>query len=112
MKKIFFLATIIILLIIIQNLIVSIYDLWSKRDIVAKASQTLENEKKKNQQLKAKLEEVENAEFIETEARNKLFLVKPGEQEVIIPDELVEKKEVKKSEKKVENWEKWFSLFF
>ncbi len=112
MKKIFFLATIIILLVIIQNLIVSIYDLWSKRDIVAKASQTLENEKKKNQELKAKLEEVENTEFIETEARNKLFLVKPGEQEVIIPDELVEKKEVKKPEKEIENWEKWLSLFF
>lgn len=112
MRKIFFIATIIVLLVIIQNLLVSIYDLWSKQELVTKASITLENEKRKNQELRVKLQEVENKEFIETEARNKLFLVKPGEQEVIIPDELVEKREVKEPVKKQENWEKWLSLFF
>ena len=80
LKKTGFLIVVIILMLIINNLIHSIYDIWSKQDLLNQAEKQLSKEESKNQKLKADLSYVQTQQFIEEEARNKLFLVKPGEQ--------------------------------
>ncbi len=109
-KKFFYFVVIIISLITIQNLVRSIYNLWNKQDLVVKAKKDLDREKQENQQLKTELSYVKSQEFIEEEARNKLFMVKPGESGVIVPQDLIKKKEVKK-EIELSNWQQWINLF-
>ena len=108
-KKVAFFIIIFVCLIIINGLIRSIFDLWSKQDVVATARQELNREKQKNQELKVHLSFVESGEFVEEEARNKLFLVKPGESDVIIPKNLIEKKEEKKPPPPPP-WRQWVNL--
>lgn len=106
-----FFVAIIIFIITIQAQVRSIYDLWHKQDLIVGAKKDLDREKEKNQRLKAELSFVKSKEFIEQEARNKLFMVKPGEAGVIVPQELVEEKKIKK-EPELPNWQKWINLFF
>jgi len=110
MKKIFFFIIIIICLLVINTLIRSIYDLWSKQDLVVTAENDLKREKRENEKLKQQLVLVQDENFVETEARNKLFMVKPGESGVIVPSELIQKKE-KKEVENIPNWQKWVNLF-
>lgn len=110
LKKVSFFVIIIVSVIIINGLVRSIYDLWNKQDLVVNARTELNKEKQKNEELKAQLGYVKSDEFIEQQARNKLFLVKPGESGVIVPKDLIKKRE----EKKVEvtpNWQQWINLF-
>ena len=109
-KKILFIASVIICLVIINSLARSAYNLWQKQDLVVKAKNDLEREKELNQELKARLSYVKSDEFLETEARNKLFMVKEGETGVIVPKNLIEKKEVKK-EIILPPWQQWVNLF-
>lgn len=111
-KKIVFVATVITLLIIINGLFKSIIDVWNKQDLLIQAQKKLELEKQANQKLKAQLSIVDSKEFVEEEARNKLFMGKPGEQPVIIPQNLLKPKENKKSVDLRSNWQKWWDLFF
>jgi cell division protein FtsB len=108
-KKLAFLVTVIICIIAINALARSIYDLWHKQDLVVKAKEELKREKQKNQELKAELAYVKSDEFIESQARDKLFMVKPGEADVIVPENLIKKKEDKK-EVKLEPWQEWINL--
>ncbi len=110
MKKIFFLISIAICILIINALLRSIYDLWNKQDLVVTAENDLRREKKENEKLKQQLVLVQDENFVETEARNKLFMVKPGESGVIVPSELIQKKE-KKEVENIPNWQKWVKLF-
>jgi cell division protein FtsB len=109
-KKVAFFITIIVSLIIINGLVRSIIDLWNKQDVVTTARQELNREKQKNEELKVQLGYVKSEQFVEEEARNKLFLVKPGESDVIIPPSLIEKKEIKKPVV-LSPWEQWMKLF-
>ncbi len=111
MKKILQIGAIIILLLIINGLARSIYDLWNKQDLLTLAKKTLEEEKLKNKKLKGELSYVESPEFIEREARNKLFLVKPGEKEILISQKSSQEAKLKK-EVNIPNWKKWLNLFF
>lgn len=110
MKKFLFIVTIIISLIIINNLIRSIYDIWQKKDFVTSAERTLSFQKEENQRLKSALSYSKTHEFIEKEARDKLFMVKKGEQKVLLSKE----SESVATEKKANlpNWQQWWNLFF
>lgn len=108
MKKIIYIVSVVILLLTINGLAHSIYDLWAKRDVVSEARKTLEQEKTENQKLKKELSRVQTKEFIEEEARNKLFLTKPDEKVVIIP---VASKSAQIKGVSKPNWQKWFDLF-
>ncbi len=110
MKKIFFITTVIICIIIINGLAHSIYDLWHKQDLVVSANQDLEKEKKENLKLKKELAHVKSDNFIESVARDKLFMVKPGESGVIIPSNLTSDSSTKPT-KELPNWQKWLNLF-
>ena len=112
MKKVFYLIAVIVLVLAINSLIHSIYDLWHKQDLLTNAQNELEREKDKNQKLKAEYARVQTQEFLEEEAHNKLFLSKPGEQKLLISEDLSIQNEAKKQKKTIANWEKWVNLFF
>ena len=109
-KKVAFFITIVVCLVVINSLAHSIFDLWNKQDVVVRARQELDQEKQKNEELKVQLGYVKSNEFVEEEARNKLFLVKPGESDVIIPQNLIKKKEVKPPPPPPV-WKQWVNLF-
>lgn len=110
MKKIIFIVVVVILLLIIKDLAYSIYDIWQKKDFVAQAQKELDFQKQENQRLKSALSYSQTPEFIEKEARDKLFMVKKGEQKVLIPQESENLQ--KKQEDNDPNWKKWWNLFF
>lgn len=114
MKKVLFFIILAISIFVINNLIRSIYTLWQKYDLVTLAENELARQKQENQRLKSKLSFVESKEFIEQEARNKLFLVKPGEQEVLISEDLIKGSATSSAQAKKDdpNWKKWVRLFF
>jgi len=109
-KKAIFLIAVIVFLLVINNLVRSIYDIWNKQDLLNQAQKELIREESKNQKLKAELSYVQTSKFVEEEARNKLFLVKPGEQQVLIPNKASESSKIQT--KQSPNWQQWFNLFF
>lgn len=101
-------------LLIINNLVRSIYTLWQKRDLVENARQEVEEKKRENEVLKKKIKTVERPQFIEEEARNKLFLSKPGEGVIVLSQKDLEatlSAEPKPRDSRP-NWKKWLDLFF
>lgn len=111
-KKIAYIITLIGLLLVINSLVGSIFDLLSKQNVLISAQKRLDLEKAQNQKLKAQYAQAQTPEFIESQARNKLFLVKPGEQSVIIPDSLLPTTKTAKPIKSFSNWQQWLELFF
>ncbi len=113
MKKVVYFLVIIISFIIIRNLTYSIYSLLQKDNLIENARQELYNQQNKNQALKSSLKEAETKSFIEKEARDKLFLVKPDEHDVLISKSLVVKDNSLFNKKKtIPNWKAWLDLFF
>ena len=110
MKKVLFLTIVVILLVIINNLVRSIYDIWQKKDFVAEAEKILGFQKQENQRLKSALSYSKTQEFIEKEARNKLFMVRKGEQRVLLSKDSEEAMQEKKEN--IPNWKQWWDLFF
>lgn len=114
-KKIVFFGFIIFSFFVINDSLHSIYSLWQKHDLLDKAKRELSVEKKKNSDFKQQLSVVTAPNFVEEEARNKLFLVKPGEGIVVVaPDEDVvasSSTSVKTVEKRA-NWQQWRDVFF
>jgi len=113
MKKAAFILIVLILLFIINGLLHSIYDLWHKQDLLTSAQKDLERAQSQNKKLKGELSAVNSPQFIEEQAHNKLFLVKPGEQEVLIAPDLKNQNQTSKPVKQnIPNWQKWLQLFF
>lgn len=79
--------------------------------------QAVEELKKENERLRVVLEETNSEEFIEKQIRDKLGLAKEGELVIVLPDEEVLVKLAPEIPKDIpslplENWEKWYRLFF
>jgi cell division protein FtsB len=67
-------------------LLESISTLWHKRDLIVQTQPELDKEKSLQTMLsKQSLAQAKDPLYLEQQARNKLFLIKPGEQEVVIP---------------------------
>lgn len=114
-KKIVYFIFIVISLFIINELVHSIYGLWQKQSLIDESRQALNFEKKKNIDLKNRLKVVNQPQFIEQEARNKLFLVRPGEGIVVIAPTEYLKASRSAGEKSLDtrpNWLKWWEVFF
>ena len=77
---------------------------------MVKAKRELEREKQESQRLKVQFSYVKSEEFVESEARDRLFMVKPGESGVIVPQDLIKKKKEKR-EIELANWQRWINLF-
>ncbi len=115
LKKIVFFVFIAFSLFIINDLTHSIYNLWQKRDLIDRARRTLNTEKKKNDEFKRKLKDVAQPQFIEKEARDKLFLVKPGEGIVVVEPTIYMQASGSSAEKLMDrqpNWKQWWEAFF
>lgn len=115
MKRVIFFTVVIISIFIIQNMVRSIYGLWQKHDLLAQAESELAKQKQENSRLKQQLTTVESTNFIEQEARNKLFMQRAGESRVMVDRRLIDavmgdKTEVKKDLRP--NWQQWWELFF
>jgi cell division protein FtsB len=87
------------------------YDIWQKRDFVTQAQKELNFQKQENQRLKSALSYSQTQEFIEAEARDKLFMVKKGERKVLIQKEQEDAQGLSKNDNDP-NWKKWWNLFF
>lgn len=113
-KKIVYFGFIIFALFIINDLVHSIFSLWQKSDMVALRQRELAIEKKKNEDLKKQIKSVHEPQFVEEEARNKLFMVKPGEGIVVVaPTEYLKPKSLKNSVREIRpNWQQWWETFF
>lgn len=113
-KKIAFFAVIVIFILTINNLVSSIYDIWQKQEIITQAQQELDTQKEENSQLKKQIAQVKQPQFIETEARDKLLLAKPGEGIIIIPPNQVaaSSSSIPQLVDNRPNWEKWWDTFF
>jgi cell division protein FtsB len=112
MKKAVYIIVVIVLILMINGLLHSIYDIWHKQDLVTSAQKQLDREKLLNQKLKGELSYAQTPQFLEEQAHNKLFLVKPGEQEVLISPNLAQKNQAQKQNNNTPNWQKWFQLLF
>lgn len=112
MKKAIFILIVIVLLVIINGLLHSIYDLWHKQDLLVSAQKTLDQEKLQNQNLKTSLYQAQSQQFVEEQAHDKLFMIKPGEQEVLISQDLLDKNKIQKKADNLPNWQKWINVFF
>lgn len=113
-KKIAFFTIVIILLLTINNLVRSIYTIWQKQNLIIQAQDNLVAEKEENQKLKKDIAQVNQPEFIESEARNELLLAKPGEGIIILPQNQLSSGQtaVKKVIDTRPNWQKWWDIFF
>jgi len=80
--------------------------------IVGRDKENLVAAETENSVLKRKLVEVQTADFVEREAREKLGMGREGERVVVMPDEKqVESGELKVESGKVENWRLWRKLY-
>lgn len=114
MKKVIFFTILIASIFIIKNFISSIYGLWQKQDLIVQAKSALENEKKKNQNLKNQMSYANSPNFVEEQARNKLFMAKSGESQIVLPAGVggVIDSSTGKPQKNTPNWKKWVELFW
>jgi len=112
MKKIVCIAIVVILLLIINNLVFSIWDIWQKKDMVSQAQKELNFQKQENQRLKSALSYSQTQEFVEAEARDKLFMTKKDEQKVIVLKESETANKNSPAGENDPNWKKWWNLFF
>ena len=113
-KKIGFFIAVIVLIFVINNFIHSIYSLWQKNNVITHTKIELEKEKKENQELKKQLSEVNNQQFVEEEARDKLFMIRPGEGIILLPtiDMPITPTPRPVPSEPQPDWKKWWNLFF
>lgn len=114
MKKLLYLLIIIISVLIVNNLIRSTYNLWQKHDLITQAEKQLSKQKMENDRLKDQLARVKRIDFIEKEARNKLFMVKPGEKIILMgPNgEPAGQAGQKKATLSIPVYQQWWNVFF
>lgn len=115
MKRFVFFTIIIVSLFVMQNMARSIYSLWQKRDLLVQRENELTKQKQEHARLIDVQRRVESEEFVEKEARNKLFLQKPGESRVVVDKKLIDAVAGVKTEEKKDNrpnWQQWWELFF
>jgi cell division protein FtsB len=113
-KKIAFFTFLILSFVIINGLLNSIYSLWQKQKLVSEATRELILQEQENTSLKKQLTVVNSKQFVEEEARDKLFLIKPGEGVIVMPQQVLQASSSGQTVAMVSlpNWEEWWSLFF
>lgn len=111
MKKAAYIFVVIGLCLVINSLAHSIYDLWHKQDLLVSSQTQLQQELERNQKLKADYKYAQTQQFVEQQAHDKLFLVKPGEQQVLLSQSL-EGGSKSNSNNNIPNWQQWLNIFF
>jgi cell division protein FtsB len=109
-KNLIYAVVVAIFLMVSYNLVNNITSIWQRRFVIEQAEKELARVKEENTSLKSQLERVQKPGFVEEEARNKLFYVKPGEQIVYVPKQEEKPKEVEIV--RITPWREWIALFF
>lgn len=115
LKKISSFVIITIVSIAIFNLGKQIFEAFNASNRVTQEASSLSDLQKQNQNLKERLRQVSQYDFIESVARDKLGMSKPGDTVVIIPKSSIDN--ILGAQKKVEeiqlpNWQGWLKLIF
>ena len=110
MKRTFYIIIVIICLISIYSSVKSIYDLWGKRDILAQEQQKLLKEEALNKTIKTQLKQSKSNFYMEQVARDKLFMLKNGEDVVLM--KTPNSSSGFSIRKQNSNIDQWLSLFF
>ncbi len=105
------------ILVLLSSLFRNVLRINKARAKIQKTRERIEEIKRTNEELEAKLAFVKGEEFVEKQIRDKLGLAKEGEVIVILPDpELVKKLAPVRYEEEESlpdpNWKKWAKLFF
>ena len=112
MKKALFIIAVIVCLITINNLVRSIYSIWQKEKLATDAEKQLNYQKEENERLKSELSYVQTQEFIEKQARDKLFMTRPNESVVLSSEDQGPENLANNKGENKPNWRKWVELFF
>ena len=105
----------IFIILLIVGLIKDIWQLSHADDRVKQVEEKLAKAKQEKQEFNDKLKYYQSEEFLETQIRDKLQMVKPGETIVVLPEEITNTSdEIKppKDMKELSNWQKWLKLFW
>ena len=112
MKRIIFAVLILILVIAIVNVAYSIVSLWGKRDVLTQTQEKLQKEQAEYVALRQQWGKIHDPNFVEEEARDKLFLAKPGESIVLIPSASPASSIHASAQTNLPIWQQWVGLFF
>jgi len=115
LKKIIYGVAILIVLFITYNLVRQITQAVKSGERLSEATEEVFKLQLKNKELKKKLSQIQSADYIEQQARDKLGLSKKGETVVIIPeDKLKLVLEASQSAQiiRLPNWLGWLKVFF
>ena len=85
-------------------------DLWRASDKLTRRQQALTALCAQRDELLRQKNKVDSPDFLEKVARDQLGLSKPGEETVIIPEELLSLGVVEASIDAAPNWQKWARL--
>ena len=110
-NKVFGWVALVVMGIFAVRLSTNVWRLWRAGDRIKQAESEVRSQELENQELQKRLAEVQSPEFIEREAKEKLGLVKPGEEIVILPEIKLEPSFAKASEGRQSNWRKWWKLY-
>ncbi len=101
-------------LVIGYNLVAQITSALTSEERLSAQAEAVYKLEAQNKQLQAQLKKVTSPEFVETQARNKLGMGKPGETVVIIPEERL--KQIMGTSQsavpRLPNWQGWLKVFF
>lgn len=96
-------------LILAINLSRSLIGLFKKGDIISESAKKLSIVKGENEELKKQLATVQQKDYIEKQAREKLNLGKEGEIVVILPS--ISPVPIQEKKEELQTWQKWIKLF-
>ncbi len=89
-----------------------IYGLWKRKDIIRDRADALKQLENRNADLQKQLIEAQSPAFIERTAREKLGLIKQGEEIVLVPSGQASGAAQPFSGANQPNWKQWWQLFF
>lgn len=110
-KKALPFLVILVLLVLIKNIIISIYETKNGGKMFESLKEELASKKRERAHLSQKLYFAKTDQFVEEQARSKLGLSKEGER-VIIDKKISREKRVEVVMDTSSNWQKWWRLFF
>jgi cell division protein FtsB len=110
MKKIGIIIVIILFIFIIHNIIQQIENLIKNGSASSNLTQQYQQAKTKNEFLTQQLYYVNNDQYVEKQAREKLGYTKKGEYIVLVPSPSPAQKQQKDLEKQ-NTWKQWWDLF-
>jgi len=112
-NRVFRAVVLVLCLILVAGVVRSVVSIYEKRGIVAERQQVLVAEEAKHDALMRQLQEATGSAFIERTAREKLGLVKPGEQVVILDQSKLPSTDISTGgPPPPPPWKQWWELFF